>query len=106
MPGFAGKITRALLGSAAEETSGTVPLALATKILIKLLALYLIGSFGGPMVATLYELLAVRSANTTVSEVQVTSDLIANGVGIAFGLWLGLRTDRVIALFAIDEKTP
>lgn len=76
---FGGRLSRWLLGAAVQE-----PIEAATprvaRVLIKVLGLYLLGTYGGPMGATLYEFMAARSANPKVSEVVVNSDLIANGV--------------------------
>lgn len=94
---FAGWITRVLLGRSADESVNSIP-PLATRILVKVLSLYLLGIYGPSLLATLYELLALRSGNLTLSEVQVTSDLIANAIGVAFGFWLGVRTDRALGL--------
>lgn len=102
--GFGSAITRLLLGKSAEEQVDGLP-PKVTKVLLKLLALYFIGSYGGHMIATLYELLAVRSGNRALTEVQVTSDLIANGAVLAFAFWLGVRTDAIVALIMKDEKT-
>lgn len=98
--GYGGLITRTLLGAAADEVAGpSLGGRLPVKVGVKLLALYLLGVFAGPLVATLFELAAVRSGNRVFSEVQVLSDLIANGLGVAFAFWLGLRTDRVTRIF-------
>lgn len=103
--GFAGGITRVLLGSLAHEAVNTsAAKAPVLKCCVKLLALYLIGFFAAPLVATIYELAAVKSGNRAFAEAQVTSDLIANGLGVGFALWLVFRTDRVIAMFLSERE--
>lgn len=101
--GFGGKLTRWLLGAVGEEVIGAATPRVA-RVLIKVLGLYLLGTYGPHMAATIYELLAVRSGNVSVSEVQVTDDLIANGVGLAFAFWFALRTDSVMTIVMKDEK--
>lgn len=100
---FGGKLARWLLGAAAQEVISAATPQVA-RVLIKVLALYLLGTYGGHMAATIYELMAVGPANPAISRVQVTSDLLANGVGLAFAFWFGLRTDSVLALVMKDEK--
>ncbi len=52
---------------------------------------------------TFYELMALGPANPSLSKVQVTSDLIANGVGVAFAVWFAFRTDSVLRLVMREE---
>lgn len=100
---FGGKFSRWLLGAAAQEVIGAATPQVA-RVLIKLLGLYLLGTYGGHMAATIYELMAVGPANPGISNVQVNSDLISNGVGLAFAFWFGLRTESVLRLVMHDEK--
>jgi hypothetical protein len=102
--GFGGRIARFLLGATAEQSFDAEHSAPAIRVLIKLLALYLFGLYAAPMAATAYEFMAVRAGNQSMSELQVTSDLIANGVGIAFSVWLGIRTDSVISILKRNEN--
>lgn len=100
---FDGRLSRWLLGAAAQDVVEAATPRVA-RVLIKVLGLYLLGTYGGPMGATLYEFMAARSANPRVSEVVVNSDLIANGLGLAFAFWFALRTDSVVAIAMKDEK--
>ncbi len=104
--GFARTISRVLLGSAAEELVGAATGSETfMRCCIKILALFMLGFYAAPLVATIFELVAIRSGNRTFTEAQVTSDLIANGLGVAFAFWLGLRTERVLSIFlAADER--
>ena len=102
--GFAGKITRLLLGSRGDESiQGN---STFVRVAVKVLGLYFAGLYGAPLVATIFELAAVRSGNTAFSNEQVTSDLISNALGIAFAAYLLVRTDRVLRLFSRPDDVP
>lgn len=105
--GFGGWLSRCILGSAFDESvSATTPSRSALTISIRLLALYLFGSYGGPMIATVYEFVAWRAGNQSFTSAQVTSDLISNGVGLAFTGFLAFRTDQVAAFFSLGVNRP
>lgn len=103
--GFAQKLTRFLLGAAADEAVAGISAKEAANVLLKVLALYVLALYGPPLIATFFELIAIRSGNTQLSEVQVMSELISNGLGVALGLWLGLRTSHALAIFIPSENT-
>ncbi|HEY1107434.1 MAG TPA: hypothetical protein VGE76_02340 [Opitutaceae bacterium] len=99
---FGGRLSRGLLGAAAQEVIGAAT-PQVTRVLTKVLGLYLLGTYGGHLAATFYELMALGPANPSLSKVQVTSDLIANGVGVAFAVWFAFRTDSVVRLVMREE---
>lgn len=90
---FASRIERLLLGDAATER---VEIAghpeLFASVGIKLIGLYFLATHLGPMLATIYELLGVKSENPQVSGVQTNSDLIMNGVGLLLAYFLCVKT--------------
>lgn len=95
---FAGRIQRALLGP-----EGDAPLARDAfapiglwMIGCKILGLYLIADSGAGMIATMFEMVALRAGGGEFSESQVTSDIIANVVGIVAGVTLARRTEWVV----------
>lgn len=90
---FASRIERLLLGRAAEErVEITVRPELLLSVGIKLIGLYCLATYLGPLIATGYEYLGVKSQNPQVSEVQTNSDLIMNSVGLLLAYFLRVKT--------------
>lgn len=104
---FAGNLEGFLLGSAANERAdfaGGSHTLLAMGL--KLLGVYFISAFVGPLVATIYELLAVRVENPAVSAVQINHDMLLNLVGMAAGFLLCTQTSRIARALNSDSALP
>lgn len=94
----AGRIERLLLGARADETvcaSPTASRGLLTAAL-QVLGAYLLITYGAALVATGFELFALRVRNEELAHTKAISDLIANVVGVGAGVVLTLHTERIL----------
>jgi hypothetical protein len=105
----AGRVERFLLGAKAEEVVCAAPPAsrgLLTAAL-QVLGVYILVIYGAALVATVFELFALRVRNEELAQTKAVSDLIANVVGVGAGCVLTLRTERILArLWAPGATVP
>lgn len=102
--GFAGKMERFLLGGAANERVdlGGVSAGGLLRTGAKLIGVYLIATYLGSLAATVYEFVAVHGGNTHFQSAQVTSDLIASGLGVLVGYFLCCHAARLVKAIEAD----
>ena len=95
----AGRIERLLLGSRTGEPIGPTPVAGRALLAaaLQVLGAYLFVIYGAALVATGFELFALRVRDEELAHTKAISDLIANVIGVGAGFVLTLRTERVLA---------
>lgn len=103
---FSGQIERFFLGGKADVTLETSALKEETVIIIGIRAMgvYFFCTYGSAMVATFFELIAIRAGNRQFEEAKVLADTIANGSGLAFSAILCFRTAYVARLVFEQKK--
>lgn len=96
--GFAGRITTFLLRRESNEVVilGGTPDRLQVTLGIKFIGLFVLSNHAGPFVATVFELIAVKSGSRHFATEQVFVDMIANTIGLSLAGLLLFRTDDVI----------
>jgi hypothetical protein len=103
---FSSRIERFLLGRAGDER---LEIAAAPAALlgagIKLVGVYQVSLYLGPLISTGYEYLAVKSSNPGVSSVQTNSDFLYNGAAILIGCLLCTRSAWVVRTLQ-DDPAP
>jgi hypothetical protein len=99
--GFAQAITKILFGSMAEKTISLerADLGHLANLVLKVLGLYHVGISIGPLIATITELL--KNNGPVPQFPNAASDLVSNTVTLAFGLYLTVKTNRVLAMMKI-----
>jgi hypothetical protein len=70
---------------------------------IKLLGLFFIATYLGPLLSTFFEFLAAKGGGSRFQSEQTTSDFIFNLVGLGFGYFFCAQTNRVLKTITAIE---
>ena len=103
--GFAGAIERILLGTAGNERIefSDASTGATLRVGIKLVGLFLVATYLGPLLSTAFEFVAARGGSSRFVNEQITSDFIFNLVGLGFGYFFCAQTNRVLKTLTAIE---